>query len=343
MLWASVLYSTTAIDLKCLSYVNPNANCVIGEIDLKPVNSNEEVNIVIPSTWESSKVKTISIRTFDTPVPFPTKLFIKFPNVNETEIKTHLETITTEHLKQANALEKFDLGFNKISSIDDFAFNDAPNLKELILYYNQLTKIRKNTFAGLSSLLELYLNVNEISEIEENALNFPKLTLLQLQGNHLKVISDLSNPAHWNSLKHLNIGDNPWDAVDLKTFSQYAHLEHLNVSNSDLDLDALQVSADEIQSSKSLINDLNLSRSKSQSGIVFAKLKIFPNLQALWLQHNSLKTIDLDVLQDGVLPKLSLIWIQGNSFDDQWLKEAAGKVSLKVNRIELEHYSLTRD
>lgn len=130
--------------------------------------------------------------------------------------------------------------------------------------------------------------------------------------------------------------------MDLKIFSKFPNLKYLNVTNTDFDLDALDVSADEIQLSRSPITDLGLSSSKMQSGIIFAKLRIFPNLEELRIENNSLTTMDLDVLQSGTLLNLHTIWILKNNFDDQCLQQAAAKVSMRVVPSDLGHELLKR-
>lgn len=67
-----------------------------------------------------------------------------------------------------------------------------------------------------------------------------------------------------------------------------------------------------------------------QSGIILAKLKMFPKSEMLHLKHNSLRTIDLDAIQTGGLPKVSIIWLDGNNFDEKWLEQKAEKVLMRV-------------
>lgn len=82
-------------------------------------------------------------------MPFPTKLFHKYPNLKQIGISTHLETNSAENLKQATELEDLDLATNNnLKTIDDYAFNEAPNLKKLTLTTNRLTKIPKTLLLG---------------------------------------------------------------------------------------------------------------------------------------------------------------------------------------------------
>lgn len=318
----TIVCVTKAVELRCLEFINTNDNCEVIELALLPISSTDEVNIVIPETWQPAKVETFLIQTFDVPTPFPTNLFYKFANLNKVRLRSHLEVITIENLKQANVLEELDVAFNNLTTIDDYAFSETFNLRNLLINSNQLTKIRRSTFAGLSSLVELHLDENRIDEIEDGALNFPKLIWLELQGNRLKVISDISTSLRLMQLKKLSLGNNPLENLELKTFLKYEHLEYLDIRNTGFDLDAFNISADDIRSSQSKINELNLSGCKIENGKNIVKLKIFPNLQVLRLHADSLTTMDLNVIQNGDLPKLSTIWIYGNNFDAKWTEKS---------------------
>lgn len=204
-------------------------------------------------------------------------------------------------------------------------------MEKLNLSMNRLTKIRKNTFTGLTSLNELALDYNQIDDIENGALTLPNLKLLSLRINHLQVFSDLSNPSHWNNLKELNICCNPWDAVDLNTFSKYEHLKKWDISYN-FNCDAIHVTPEDISTSRSKIEHLDLSNSKIKSGIIFAKLNIFPNLKELKLNDNSLATMDFDTIKRGELSKISLISLNRNNFEENWLEQATKNTSWIIDR-----------
>lgn len=42
--------------------------------------------------------------------------------------------------------------------------------------------------------------------------------------------------------------------------------------------------------------------------------------------------MDLDALQTGGLPELTSIWLRENNLDENWLQQAAAKVSMRVER-----------
>lgn len=87
--------------------------------------------------------------------------------------------------------------------------------------------------------------------------------MLNLQENFLKVVPDLFHLVRFNNQEFLNIMDNPLNVTFLKALSKYASLKDWNADNTNFDLDALDVSVG--------LEQLK----KIQSGIIFAKLKIF--------------------------------------------------------------------
>lgn len=140
-----------------------------------------------------------------------------------------------------------------------------------------------------------------------------------MRSNRLKVFSELSNPLHWNNLKEIYIGDNPWNTVDLKTFLKYEHLEILDILNTSIDLEAVDVTPEDISSSHSKIEHLDLSRFQMKSGIIFTKLKILPNLKTVRL-------IDIDAIERGE-PTLK----GNNNSDENWLQQATKDTSWTVD------------
>lgn len=108
-------------------------------------------------------------------------------------------------------LREIYLGGNKIGSIDFDVFSGNKKLQKIDLKENEIDEIHPNTFINLPQLLELYLGSNklrtfvfealhtspelkhleindnyltEISEFENFRRNFPKLSLVRLEGNN---------------------------------------------------------------------------------------------------------------------------------------------------------------
>lgn len=118
----------------------------------------------------------------------------------------------------------------------------------------------------------------------------------------------------------------------MKVFAKYTQLKYLNLGNTSFDLDAFTITADDIPPSESTINYLNLSENKMKTGIILAKLKIFPDLEILHLDNNTLTTLDLGVIGRSELPKIDITFLDYNNFDENWLEQAARNVSMRVDR-----------
>ena len=74
------------------------------------------------------------------------------------------QIVTIEGLNRCKNLVYLNLGYNKITKIDDGAFDGLSNLKELHLYRNQIKKIENLEL--LVNLETLGLHDNQIKKIE---------------------------------------------------------------------------------------------------------------------------------------------------------------------------------
>lgn len=148
-----------------------------------------------------------------------------------------------------------------------------------------------------------------------------------MRTNRFKVLSDLSKPSLWNNLKKLDIANNPLEAVDLTIFSKYENLEDLNLSFTNVNLDAYDVTPDDI----SKIERLDLTKTAITNVAIFAKLKIFPNLKTLILDANSLTTTDFEVIKNGELPKMFSISLKENNFNENWIEQVTRNTAWTVD------------
>lgn len=90
------------------------------------------------------------------------KLWLKENSIKELKTDTFMETKT---------LEIIFLNKNRISKIEDGAFNGLSHLIELILDENLIVAMTPHTFDGLVKLEALSLWNNKIKEIEVGAFN----------------------------------------------------------------------------------------------------------------------------------------------------------------------------
>jgi hypothetical protein len=95
-------------------------------------------------------------------------------------------------------LEKLNLSYNQIGSIEENTFKNLINLKELYLNNNKIIIIHTNAFQYLINLEILNLSNNQIGSIEENTFkNLINLKELYLNNNKIMTI-------HKNAFQNLN-------------------------------------------------------------------------------------------------------------------------------------------
>lgn len=224
------------------------------------------------------------------------------------------------------------LGFenNALETIEDFTFVNLSSVTELVLNKNKLTKITRNTFAGLIGLKELELNENEIHTIESGAFaDFQSLKKLYLNHNKLKAITVhlfdglaavttlhigsneiemIGNQLYTlNSLKEINLEDNPIGDIDLVKFATLPKLLVLNLNKTGVNLESVNISAD--YRSKSKLDTLNLANNNLISATSLELLgRLFPKTEELDLTGNE-KLKEVNVYEERVrefLPKLDI-------------------------------------
>lgn len=134
------------------------------------------------------------------------------------------------------------------------------------------------------------MEFNQINEIDDGAFNLPKLETLTLNGNHLKILSDslfaqasklravfLSRnmiqrlnkalePLH--ELEMLRLDDNPIEDLDFVKLSKFMNLREVSLRRTKFNLDTVNVSTDDINSSQSKLRELNLSGCPMENGVL---------------------------------------------------------------------------
>lgn len=106
-------------------------------------------------------------------------------------------------------LEKLDLSENKISFIDDDAFNRLDNIIELDLSFNELTYL-PTSIGKLKKLKKLNLSGNKISSLPKEFENLTSLESLDFEGNPIgRVPVEISSQGVSGIINYyLSLGDN---------------------------------------------------------------------------------------------------------------------------------------
>jgi Leucine-rich repeat (LRR) protein len=121
----------------------------------------------------------------------------------------YLKSITPDSLRCLTELEILDAWSNQISEIEDFSFNETPNLTKLDIDHNLLTQIEPNTFDGVN------------------------LHVLFMQYNPLKIIASRTF-AGMGELVYLFLGSNEIEFIDRNEFRPLTSLVYLHLSNNQL-------------------------------------------------------------------------------------------------------------
>ena len=207
-------------------------------------------------------------------------------------------------------LTKLDLGYNRLSELDQNAFSGLQSLTTLDLKSNELRLLEPSLFNGLQSLTTLDLGNNELEMMHSGAFSgLDSLTTLDLRSNRLRVLdADAFNGL--DSLTTLNLRSNRLRVLDPDAFNGLPALSQLYLTSNTLTWLPVDV-FDGLSSLERL--DLN------NNGLTFLPEDIFDglaNLTTLLLTQNALTSLEPGTF-DGLssLRSLDLQYNQLSSLD----------------------------
>uniref|UniRef100_A0A8C9QSR8 Slit guidance ligand 1 n=1 Tax=Spermophilus dauricus TaxID=99837 RepID=A0A8C9QSR8_SPEDA len=226
--WLADFLRTNPIETSGARCASPRrlANKRIGQIKSKKFRCSAKEQYFIPGTedyqlnsecssdvacphkcrCEASVVECSSLKLSKIPERIPQSTAELRLNNNEISI---LEA--TGMFKKLTHLKKINLSNNKVSEIEDGAFEGAASVSELHLTANQLESIRSGMFRGLDGLRTLMLRNNRISCIHNDSFTgLRNVRLLSLYDNQITTIS----PGAFDTLQALstlNLLANPFN------------------------------------------------------------------------------------------------------------------------------------
>jgi Leucine-rich repeat (LRR) protein len=144
------------------------------------------------------------------------------------------ELITEKHLTfliHLYHLREFYFDYNRLETINQLYL--PLNLKILSLKYNRLNYINLSILTRLGYLEKLYLSSNKLTQWSSTINTiFPSLEILELDRNHLSIISSLNAP----KLKQLNLDENYLgNKIDKKIFFNLPNLERLQLRDNQIE------------------------------------------------------------------------------------------------------------
>jgi len=274
-------------------------------------------------------------------------------NLNQLDLKRNkIYALTRGIFTPLVNLELLNLGSNGITTIEDNTFEGLTSLKYLYLEENNLVKVTSQTFAGLPKLEELLLRQNRIETVEFDELNLPRLELLMLSTNEIKVLPSLKGlpgleRAYFaenqltsigdtfeglSALYILDVSDNPELHLDLiDAAARHPQVTWLHLANTGLKLpQSGSVPPEDVRSE---VRKLDLARNNLSHTTILKHLAFFPELKHLDLSQNRFKHFSVDQVE-SLLPNLESINLVRNPLNETWLQEALPL--LQANNIEVK-------
>lgn len=277
-------------------------------------------------------------------------------NLTELAVSNGIETIPANIFPANNRLTFLSFEANRISSIDDYAFERLHRLFSLKLQRNQLTIINRHTFVGLSELYVLNLNENQIISIADDAFELPKLQFLQIQQNRLTTLSDRTFRGLPNlidlslsenrietimqslhgllNLKKIDLSFNQIDDIDLNEFAKFPMLIDLRLISSGFTFAATKQNQNYQAGESSQLEYIYLDRNNLSDSSELLALMPFAKLNTLSLENNLYSTFEINgkILKE-ILPKLKYLSLDGNLIEPSNFTEIAE--DMKMNLIFL--------
>ena len=171
---------------------------------------------------------SIGIETIDEHIFELISSQLEILNLRNNELVTEKHLTFLIHLYQ---LREFYFDYNRLDSINQLYL--PLNLKILSLKNNRLNFINLSILTRLGHLEKLYLSSNKLTQWSSTINNiFPSLEILELDRNHLSLISSLNAPR----LKQLNLDENYLGKkIDKNIFSNLPVLERLQLRDNQIE------------------------------------------------------------------------------------------------------------
>nr|XP_009289666.1 immunoglobulin superfamily member 10 [Danio rerio] len=149
-----------------------------------------------------------------------------------------LSSLQANALSGLNKLELLMLHSNMIKTVEDSAFSGLTSLQVLKMSYNRVEKLNKDTFRGLDNLVRLQLDHNLITFIHpESFYGLKRLQLINLEGNQLQQLHPdtfisvrFGQILKWSSLKTIYLSDNALGTLPAAVLSGCVKIENLFLS-----------------------------------------------------------------------------------------------------------------
>lgn len=282
--------------------------------------------------------------------------FVEARNLRHLTLNNQLECISSRVFMHALNLSSITLSRNRISRIEDNAFDGLYALEQLTLSKNQLKSLNRSTFSGLSQLVYLNLRDNDIDTIEDGTFNLPKLGDLILSKNQLKTLSNeifhgapvlqqltIDNNAleiigkSMYGLVHVNriiMYQNKIRDIDIIEFAKLPDLTALWLRDSGFIFDNRTL--DHYQPTESKVNYLDISYNHLSNANDLQRLRIFKELKTLTLDDNEYTDLNMQNRSvKEIFPVLEVLHLSRNKWNCTWLKPVVDQATKDLIRTVL--------
>lgn len=267
--------------------------------------------------------------------------FMNARNLRHLTLNNQLECISSRVFVHASNLSSITLSRNRISRIEDNAFDGLHCLEQLTLSKNQLTALNRSMFTGLTKLNYLNARDNDIDTIEDGTFDLPSLSELILSKNRLKVLSDkIFNGAPL--LQRLTIDNNALETIGRSMYGLVHANRIIMYQNKIRDIDIIEFAKlpglsalwlrdsgftfgnrtlDHYQPTESKVNYLDISYNHLSDAADLQRLQIFKELKTLTLDDNEYVQFDLGNRSiHQIYPVLETLHLSRNKWNCTWLK-----------------------
>lgn len=155
------------------------------------INSFKKETIKLNSDLYISEIKTENKQHHSEP---------RLPRLEKLELRyCCLKSVNRDMFRELSGLKLLDLSFNKLECLLDGVFSDLVNLEEFSIAHNEISRVSEGIFAGLVKLRKLNLDFNPLKSLEPSA--FSHMTNLEEVSLILDYEIELQNLDALNALE----------------------------------------------------------------------------------------------------------------------------------------------
>lgn len=159
--------------------------------------------------------------------------FKNLPNLRRLFLKDNNVSEVSNGVFNALPVQYLDLSFNRIVHVDQFAFDNMPNLEALDLSHNRLRKLNHKWFFDCPNLHSLSFRNNQLKEIPPHAFKYleePDKTVIHLEDNKISKVASKAF-GHFQSDLTVFLDGNKLEGLPKDTFQTDGNTVELSLAD----------------------------------------------------------------------------------------------------------------